>query len=190
MKKYLANSKGFSLTELLITMSIAGILGAIAIPDYSQWALRRQVDKESKKLYMDLLLARISAIKNNNNVIVNIDAPANQYTVHNDINNDTNVDGGETLKTISLIPKVQFGFFGAGVNDPNGNPVNNPVSFADGTSAITFNPRGQASTSGSVYLIPTSEAGQSNSLLRSIYVLQATGNVEFWQYLTATNTWN
>ena len=190
MKQYLANSKGYSIPELLITMAIAGILGAIAIPDYSRMVLRRQVDGESKKLSLDLMVARISAIKNNNNVVVRLNNPAaNQYTVHNDINNDNVVGAGETLKTVPLIPRVQFGFFGAAVNDPNGNPVNNPVSLADGTSVITFNPRGQASTSGSVLLIPTSEAGQSNNLLRAISVLQATGNVEHWEFLAATNTW-
>jgi len=190
MKRFLANSEGFSVTELLIVMTIMGILGAIVAPDFSKQALMRQVDGESKKLSLDLMVARISAIKNNNNVVVRLNNPAaNQYTVHNDINGDFNVDGGETLKTVPLNPRVQFGFFGAGVNDPNGNPINNPISLADGTSTITFNSRGQASTSGSVYLIPTSEIGQSNNLLRAINVIQATGSVEYWEYLTATNTW-
>ena len=189
MKQYLANSKGYSIPELLITLTIAGILGAIAIPDYSQWVLRRQVDKESKKLFMDLQLARVSAIKNNNDVIVNINAAGNQYTIHDDTNSDAAVDAGENVKVIALIPRVRFGFFGGGVNDPDGNPVANSVALVGGGSIITFNSSGEASTGGSMYLIPTSEFGQSNNLLRAISVVQATGGVDYWEYLATTNTW-
>ncbi len=189
MKRFLANSRGFSIPELLVTMSIAGILAAIAVPDFSKMVLRREVDKESKKLFMDLMLARISAIKNNNDVIVNLNAVGNQYTIHDDSNSDAVVDAGETVKIVPLNPRVQFGFFGAGVTDPDGNAVANSVALVGGGSIITFNSSGEASTGGSMYLIPTSEIGQSNNLLRAISIVQATGGVEYWEFLAATNTW-
>jgi len=183
MKRYLENSKGYSLPELVVVLAIFGIFMGIAMPNYSQWALRRQINAESQKLYMDLMLARISAIKNNNNVVVTFNNPAaNQYTIHDDTNSDGVVNGVEIVKTVPLIPQVQFGFFGAGVIDPNGAPVDNPVAIAGGGNILTFNPRGQASASGSVYLIPTSEIGQSNLMLRAINVVQATGGVEYWKF--------
>jgi prepilin-type N-terminal cleavage/methylation domain-containing protein len=189
LKQYLANSKGYGIPELLIVITIAGILAATAVPNYSQMVLRRQVDGESKKLFMDLQLARISAIKNNNDVIVSINTAGNQYTIHDDTNSDAVVDAGENVKVIALLQRVRFGFFGGGINDPDGNAVANSVALVGGGSVITFNSSGEASTGGSMYLIPTSDLGQSNRLLRAISVVQATGGVDYWEYLTATNTW-
>lgn len=183
VKRFLANSKGYGLPELLITLTILGILMAIAVPNYSNWVLRRQMDKESKNLYLNLMLARIQAIKNNNNVVVTFNNPAaNQYTVHDDTDSDNVVDAGENVKTVALIPRVRFAFFGA-INDINGNNVTNAVFLAGGGNVLTFNSTGQASTSGSIYMLPTSDVGVSNLLLRAVDVVQATGNVDVWEYI-------
>ncbi len=179
MKRYLTNSKGYSLTEVLVTISIIGIVLAIAMPDYSQWVVQRKIDKESQNLYMDLMLARISAIKNNNDVIVTFNAGNNQYQIHDDTDSDGVEDGGETIKIVTLVPQVQFGFFGA-VNDPDGNNVTNAVFLAGGGNIITFNSRGQASDSGSVYVIPVGDV--SNDRLQAVSIVQATGSVDLWEY--------
>jgi Tfp pilus assembly protein FimT len=190
MKQLLANSRGYTMPELVVIMGIIAIFSASAIPNYSRWVLKRQVDGEAKKLSMELQLARISAIKNNNNVRVTFNNPAaNQYTVHDDSNNDNVVNGGEIVKTVPLIPRVSFGVFGAGIIDPNGTVIVNPITLTTGGTVLIFNSRGQASASGSVSLIPTSEAGLSNLLLRSVSFIQATGNVEYWEYLNDSNTW-
>lgn len=190
MKQLLANSKGYNIIELVVVMGIVAIFSASAIPNYSRWVLKRQVDGEAKKLSMDLQLARISAIKNNNNVVVTFNNPAaNQYTVHDDTNNDNVVNGVEIVKTVPLMPRVSFGVFGAGIIDPNGTLIVNPITLSTGGTVLTFNSRGQASASGSVSLIPTSEVGLSNNLLRSVSFIQATGNVEYWEYIAAQNIW-
>lgn len=179
MKRYLANSKGFSLPELLITISVMGILMAIAVPDYSKWVLRREVDKETQKLHMDLLLARVTAIKNNNNVIVTFTPGNNQYSVHDD-SNDDGLTAGDTVKNVILTPKIQFGFSGA-INDVETlQNVPTPVFLTGGVNVLTFNPQGQASVSGSMYVIPVGET--TNDLLRAVSVIQATGNVDYWEY--------
>ncbi len=180
MTRFLANSKGYSIPELLVTLTIAGILAAIAVPDYSLMVLRQQVNADSQKLSMELQLARISAIKNNNDVIVNFNTVTNQYTIHDDTDSDAVVDAGEAVKTI-LLTRVSFGFFG-GINDPDGNAAANSVDLAGGGTILTFNSRGEASDSGTVFLTPTSEIGNSNILLRAVSIVQATGGVDYWQY--------
>ncbi len=182
MKRYLANSKGYSLPELLSTLAVLGIVLAMAVPDYSKWVLKRQINAESQKLYMDLMLARISAIKNNNDVIVTFNAGSNQYQIHDDTDSDGIVDAGETVKNVTLIPQVQFGFFGGSIIDMEGNSVSTSVYLVSGGSTVTFNSKGQASDSGSVYLIPGSDIGESNGRLRAISIVQATGSVDRWEY--------
>jgi prepilin-type N-terminal cleavage/methylation domain-containing protein len=180
MTRYITNSKGTSLPELLITMAILGVVLGIAAPDYSKWVLKRQVNKESQKLFMDLMLARITAIKNNNDVIVTFSAANNTYQIHDDTNGDGSTTG-ETVKNVSLIPQIKFGFFG-GVVDMEGNAVANSVDLAAGGSVLTFNSRGEASTGASVYLIPGSDAAISNDRLRAVSVVEATGSVDYWKY--------
>lgn len=182
MKRFLANSRGYSIPELVVVMGIIGILMATAVPNYSLWALTRQVDAKAKKLYMDLQLARIMAIKNNNDVVVTFNTFTNQYTILDDTNSDGTANGVETVKTVPLIPRIQFGFSGAGIIDPDGAAVANSVAIAGGGNVITFNSRGQVSQSGSVYLIPVSEVGQTDALLRAIGFVQATGGVDYWEY--------
>ena len=167
MKRYLTNSKGYSLTEVLVTICIMGIVLAIAMPDYSQWVVQRKIDKESQNLYMDLMLARISAIKNNNDVIVTFNAGNNQYQIHDDTDSDGVEDGGETIKIVTLVPQVQFGFFGGSVIDMEGNSVSNSVYLAGGGSVLTFNSKGQASDSGSMYLIPKSDIARITMVITS-----------------------
>lgn len=187
MIRLLANSKGYSIPELVVVMAIMGILAITAVPNYSLWVMAQEVDKEAQKLFLQLQLARIQAIKNNNDVIVNFNTVTNQYTIHDDTNSDAVVDAGETVKVMPLIPRIRFGFSGTGVIDPDGSAVANSVAIAGGGSIITFDSRGQVSQSGSVYLIPVSEVGQTDVLLRAVTFVQATGGVDYWEYNQANN---
>ena len=97
-------------------------------------------------------------------MIVTFDQGGNGYKLHNDADGDGVEDAGERIKIVNLDSRVQFGFFGTGVVDMDGNVVNNPVSLVSGGNTFTFNSRGEASTGGSIYLIHVSDAGEHNNL--------------------------
>ena len=55
LSRYLNNSKGFTLVELLISIAIIGILAAVGIPQYTQYKVRAY-DTASKQALLDMNL--------------------------------------------------------------------------------------------------------------------------------------
>jgi type IV fimbrial biogenesis protein FimT len=63
-------SKGFTLLELMVTLAIAGILVATAIPSFTDSIISNRLTKYNNELVGALNLARSEAIKRNQQVIV------------------------------------------------------------------------------------------------------------------------
>jgi len=80
---------------------------------------------------------------------------------------------------------VQFAF-NSGISDIDGNSVSAAVSFS-GSQTVTFDSRGQASASGSVFMLHTEDVGKTSDRARSISVLKATGAVDYWSYDAAVS---
>ena len=173
-------SHGFTLLELLITVAVASILMAIAIPNFSKWRVKHEINGQTQKVFFDLMLARSTAIKNSNDVLITFNEDKNIYTVSNDINGNGIEDFGENLKSVNLENNVEFGY-NPGVYDVDGNLVTSSI-FLGSRYAVTFNSKGQASKSGSIFLIHKNDIGVSNNRLRSINILQATGAIELLKY--------
>ncbi len=64
MKKIYGIS-GFTLVELLVTVSITVILIAVAVPSFKDLVLKRKISSELRDLKLDLVLARSEAITRN-----------------------------------------------------------------------------------------------------------------------------
>jgi prepilin-type N-terminal cleavage/methylation domain-containing protein len=188
LKRFLESKKGFTLIEIIITMAIIGIVSAIAIPNFSKWKEKHEVDSQAQKVYFDLMLARTTAIKSNNNVRATFNLVADTYTIHEDSNSDGVVDAGENFKTAILENNVQFAY-NVGISDTDGNAVTSAVSFG-GAQVVVFDSRGQANSSGSVLILHQNDIGITDNRARLISVLQATGSVDYWKYSAADNpTW-
>jgi len=174
-------NSGVSLVELLIVVIIIGIFSAVAIPKFSQWLENYRMNAEAQKVYFDLMLAKTNAVKTNSNVIVNFNTATNSYTIHNDANNNGVQDSGERVKQVWLDDGAEFNI-NAGIKDIDGNTATFAVELSGGGSTITFIPRGMASTSGTIFLIPTQDVGKQDDRMRAISVIEATGSVDLWKY--------
>jgi len=181
------NQRGTTLIEMTTVVAVLGILSAITAPNFARWTIEREINGASQKLYFDLQLARASAVKNNNNVVFTFitNAPIG-YSILDDTNNDGLVSAGETLKTIAVNTRVNYGYNGT-IVDMDGNNVTASVFLAGGGAAITFFPNGESDRSGSAYLIHSGDVGQNNNRLQAVSVVQATGAIDHWLYNAANN---
>ncbi len=59
---------GFTLTELLVVLAVAGILATMAVPSFKSLIQSQRVKNASFELYSSLTLARNEAIKRNSDV--------------------------------------------------------------------------------------------------------------------------
>ncbi len=93
MKKY----SGFTLIELIVTVGIAGIVMAIAIPNMSEFVKNERLTAASNNLLGDIMLARSKAVELNQPAI--ICASDDQATCNGDFEDGWIViAGGQIIK--------------------------------------------------------------------------------------------
>lgn len=71
------DNSGFSLIELMLVMTIAGILATIGIPAMRNMMLNQEVKTAASDLHLGLLLARSEAIKRSSSVVMERDVAWN-----------------------------------------------------------------------------------------------------------------
>jgi len=64
-------SLGFTLTELMVTVAIIGVLASIAVPSFQDMIERNRLKEAVESLKSDLMFARTEAIKRSQNISVN-----------------------------------------------------------------------------------------------------------------------
>ena len=185
LKITMNNEHGLTLLEMITTMAILTIMVSTAVPNFTVWRNNHQIRAESERVHMDLLSARMTAMKSGNNVVVTFVSASNSYSILNDTNNNGAADTGESLKARTLENNVQFGFSGPSITDMDGNTGITETVVMGGSDTVTFDPRGQADLSGVLFLIHNNHVPEGNGRLHGISVIQATGAAELWNYNSA-----
>ncbi|HET8657143.1 MAG TPA: type II secretion system protein [Longimicrobiaceae bacterium] len=143
---------GYTLIEVCTILVVLGILAAIAVPrlDFSGYA----VDTAAQTASAVLLSAQRQAVQREHNVVVAFDTAGARLRIHDDANNNLQVDAGEEVRYESLGDAVHFGHGTA----PAGAPGEGAVGFIfqqDGMPALVFHRDGSASEEGGFYITST-----------------------------------
>lgn len=151
--------KGFTIIELMVTIAIAGIIAAIAMPNLNDFLVRMRVDNEVTEMHRLLLTARNSAINTGLNTTVCPLNTATPQTCTNNWENDISVftnttavtnimDGTDTLikikAAIKASDKLELTNAGAIVYSPTGRTITNNAN------QLTYCPYGYSKESNGI----------------------------------------
>lgn len=198
--------KGYSLIELLIVMSMIGILAIIGVPQYSDFIAKGNVRRAANDLLQNARLASTMAIKENRNYIIAFDTAANSYSVGFDTNDDgtpegygvgseidSDGDGVADAAAVRIVnlqttygSNVEFGTLATNVPDysqpnvcPSCGSVTGSVFFAGSTGPVreVFNSDGSVAFVGSIFINHTVRG--YSYMLRIRYL---SGKMDLWMW--------
>lgn len=72
---------GFTLVELLVTMAVIGVLGALAIPSYTAWIQNNKIRTAAESIQNGIQIARGEAVKRNALVQFDLRGASSAWTV-------------------------------------------------------------------------------------------------------------
>lgn len=113
MKK--TSTGGFTLIEMMVTIAIAGVLLAIAVPNFRDFIINNSISAQANDFVSGLALARSEAIKRGTSVRVTAAGAdfSSGWTIWVDANGNTSIDAGEALREHEAL-KSGFTLVGSG----------------------------------------------------------------------------
>jgi prepilin-type N-terminal cleavage/methylation domain-containing protein len=186
-----ALSRGFSLTELVVTVAVMLVLAAIAIPTLTRAFAVYQLNDNASRLSGILKYARYEAIRLNKQVPARVLAVGNNWSVFADTNGNGVADPSETIDMI-VMPLTLLPAAGMPDTTPITSTLGNPVLVLNSISAmnatVLFDARG-AVLSGkntTVYVLYLGNTADTDIGYRAV-VLMPSGMVQVWS--SAGGTW-
>ena len=177
--------RGFTITELIALLAVAGVLTSIAAPLATPGRWRADVGVQ--EVMAGLGAAQRLAVLRQHDVVVTFLLDERSLRVHRDGDNDGVVDAGEDVRLLRLPETVGFGL---GPTPAIGaDPGTATATFDDDGAGprLVFHRNGSASEAGRIYLRPL-EGSQSTDVVgaRALTVERSTGEIRCFSYHTGT----
>jgi len=139
VQRYTRSCSGFTVSELMVTIGIAGILMGIAVPSLLAWLPTLRLNDGARQVAVDLQNARMNAISQSLPFQLRFAAAGDaSYVIERDANNDGDfTDPGELVRgPVSLPQGVTVLLAATVVFQPRGvASVTNPINLGNGTAA-------------------------------------------------------
>ncbi len=143
------SQNGFTLIELMIVVAIMGIASLVTVPRFIDWLEDIRVKDAARGVADAFALARVEAIRNQNNQIVSFQSNTT-VTILDDTDNDGVADVGESVTTVTAQQGVTPGASAALSNVPGDpdpqNEFSNGLTFigldSNPTNSLAFLPTG------------------------------------------------
>ena len=170
--------RGFTLVELLVVVSLMGIVGLMAVPLFN--FDRYHLDGAARVTRDALQLAERLALARQHDVLVSFDLSRNMIRIVEDRNNNATAESGEHTMWRALESGVRFAAPPRGLTDVTSSSIaGGNMRMVNGMPTVTFRRSGTASTDLSVYMTSV-RIGLSN--WRAVSVTQSTGRSEWFRY--------
>jgi len=93
---------GFTLVEIMVTVTIIAILVAIAVPMWGQWLPSYRLKRATQDLYSSFQKAKMEAVRRNVNVVLIFDVAGQKYEMY--VDSDRGFDSNEAKLGSYKIP--------------------------------------------------------------------------------------
>lgn len=147
-------NRGFSLAELMIVVTIMGLVLAVSTPAMMRFADSWRLEGEVSKMSTVMRAARSTAVTKNINVVFIFDQSEGEYFTVEDTNGDGAASTGERTSPVHVLPA------GFAID-----------SFTMGKQWVTFGPKGNTGDGGTI----TVQGKKGHE--KTIRVYSGTGNV-------------
>jgi prepilin-type N-terminal cleavage/methylation domain-containing protein len=147
--------RGFTLTELMIVITIMGVLLGVSTPAISRFASNWRLNGAASQMAMVLRSARSAAVGKDCNVVFTFDDAQGQYSFLEDTNGNGGADAGERESAVQQLPP------GVSIEE-----------FTVPQTTVTFTSKGSTADGGTIVM-----KGRGDYQIQ-IRVYSGTGNIE------------
>lgn len=171
---------GFSLTELLIVLVVVSLLSLLVVPNLE--IVKFRMDGAARGTVAALVAAQRQAVTRQHDVVVAFDSVYRGLRIHQDANNNGQIDTGERTRMVPFDDGVVYGLAGAPALFES--EVIGFTETQSGLPVVRFIRGGSASEEGHVYLTSgrAARTGEYTKDTRSVKVDRATGRVTWYYY--------
>lgn len=148
------NVRGFTLVELMIVVTIMGVVLAVSAPAMSRFAGNWRLNGAAANMAMVMRSARGSAVSKDVDVVFTFDDAQGQYSYLEDTNGNGDADAGERQSSVQTLPP------GITIDD-----------YTVPQTSVTFNGKGATADGGTILM----KRGNYEVQIR---VYSGTGNIE------------